>query len=291
MPAMLFFLPNLTLRILHAVTLLFFYQVVTLLSSSELKKMGRNSRKNRNKPKQWTHHMILNYNSACHLATITIQKGESASRPSRVNLFLSIWIVSQHGTQRAYLHMKKAISTKNLDDAMKGKEGMEMYAYMVQKFLPGWTIQPTYLSRYKRWSIFIAARTTSRERSSQILKKITKFRTIQHTFTRVQYAKCKKLGCQQMQKYTSVTLGIVVCSMKTESCASISTNTVGILSICIESVVLDSWEKLLLLPESRWKCPSSFWKKSWKPSCTQSIIKSLSCTSNSVSPSIRWWNS
>ena len=86
-------------------------------------------------------------------------------------------------------------------------------------------------------------------------------------------------------------LGMALCSMKTESWASTRTRPERTLSFCVPSVKPWSWTVELVLPESKRKRSSSFLKKSWNPSCTQSIIKSLKFASNSSLSSRSWQKS
>lgn len=90
---------------------------------------------------------------------------------------------------------------------------------------------------------------------------------------------------------TSVILGIALCSMKTESWASTRTRPARNFSPCVPSV--RPWCSLIewLFPESNKNWSMSLLKKSWNPSWTQSMMKSLSFTSSPRLSSRSWRNS
>lgn len=146
---------------------------------------------------------------------------------------------------------------------------------MLQEFFTSWSKDATNFCRNKSWTIFIAPSPATRERRyflkfKKIIKKpIRWLRSGNYTEVPIR------------QLLTSVILVMAFCSMKTESWASKRTSSGSTLSPCIPSPKVRSSLAEYFFPKSMKKWSFSFLKKSWNPSCTHSMIKSVKLDSTS----------
>lgn len=151
---------------------------------------------------------------------------------------------------------------------------------MLQEFFTSWSKDKANFFTNKSWTIFIAPSPTTRKR-----RYFLKFwKRSKKAFRWPRSGNCTEVPIRQF--LASVILVMAFCSMKTESWASTRTSSGSTLSPCIPSPKVRSWLAEYFFPESTRNWSFSFLKKSWNPSRTQSMIKSVNLDSTSKFSSI-----